>query len=131
MQNENFLSELTRSWSAQPFSNGSLMDKLPRVLSDLHKWGRTVFRFYQEKRFVKQKMTCLKLQSGTITDSRQIEEKKLQEHLNHICNALDETFWHQRSRINWIHDGDKNTHFFHLSSYFKEKEKYHSQSPFA
>lgn len=46
-------------------------------------------------------------------------EEKLTKELNTILDQ-EEAFWHIRSR-NWLMDGDRNTHFFHLSTIFRRK----------
>lgn len=32
-----------------------------------------------------------------------------------------ECFWHTRTRSNWLLQGDRNTHFFHLSTILRRK----------
>ena len=46
---------------------------------------------------------------------RQALEAKLRKELNVILNEI-ELFWFQKSRVEAIHDGDKNTKYFHIST---------------
>lgn len=42
-------------------------------------------------------------------------ESKLRRELDEVL-AKEELFWYQKSRIEWIKNGDRNTTFFHLST---------------
>ncbi|XP_057251664.1 uncharacterized protein LOC130591770 [Beta vulgaris subsp. vulgaris] len=47
-------------------------------------------------------------------------EAKLNVDLNLVLDQ-EEEYWHIRSRTNWLMLGDRNTHFFHLSTIFRRR----------
>ncbi|KAG5537913.1 hypothetical protein RHGRI_025114 [Rhododendron griersonianum] len=72
----------------------------------------------------------LRLKIATIKEQLLDIQKRLEQGFNLDCEAKekrllseledlwqkDAMFWHQRSRIKWLQMGDKNSHFFHLST---------------
>ena len=44
----------------------------------------------------------------------------MQQEYNQIIEQ-EEVFWLQKSRINWLKEGDKNTKFFHLSTMVRRR----------
>ncbi|GJT41193.1 reverse transcriptase [Tanacetum coccineum] len=76
----------------------------------LTEWNKTTFGHVQ--RNIRTKVKRLKaLQNQTWHDSYQ-EQHDLQNELKELY-AREEIMWRQRSRIQWLKEGDKNTHFFH------------------
>ncbi|XP_020264999.1 uncharacterized protein LOC109840677 [Asparagus officinalis] len=58
-----------------------------------------------------------------LSDSEFIERKSLQSSFSSIIKE-EETYWHQRSRIQWLKEGDSNTSFFHKTATFHKKANY-------
>ncbi|GJZ52531.1 hypothetical protein Tco_0607046 [Tanacetum coccineum] len=85
-------------------------------------WGTLLFlRAFQFSR----ELTSLSLASLPPTSENGSQQcvilSKLEE--TWLC---EEMFWHQRSRVNWIKYGDKNSRFFHLSTIHRsQRNKIH------
>ena len=47
-------------------------------------------------------------------------ENQLRNERNMILDQID-VFWFQKSRVDWIRDSDRNTHFYHLSTIIRRR----------
>ena len=48
------------------------------------------------------------------------ERNKTRKELNKLLHQ-EVLYWHQRSRVAWLRDGDRNTRFFHASASHRRK----------
>lgn len=92
----------------------SLLDRLPRILLYLRRWGRAKYGQLRSEIW-KLEDKLLAYQARDQDPKIHSEEKAIQHEIIHLQH-LEEIHWHQRSRLNWINSGDRNTRFFHLSA---------------
>ena len=87
----------------------------------LLKWHNRKFRGLRREidKFTKE------LQSFTDqapTNESILKEQNIREKLNKLLEQ-EEAFWHQRSRVSWLREGDRNTSFFRNQASQRKKKK--------
>jgi hypothetical protein len=102
-----------------------LNSKLKKLKDKLKVWNREVFgNVHQYVKEAEQHLQNIQnqIQSSGHTDQLMQLEKIAQ---NDLGKALDrqEMFWHEKSRVNWHLQGDRNTSYFHRIAKIKNTSK--------
>jgi hypothetical protein len=100
------------AWQASEYlDHNGLASRLALVHDNLHRWDRTVLKKPQNRiKSVKRELE--ELTRSDISDVNIAREKELAKEIEKLLEQ-EELFWAQRSRVNWLQFGDKNTNFFH------------------
>ena len=98
----------------------SISSGIQNYAADLASWNKSVFRYVPKQIQDKRKA----LNALTIQDRDGIMGKEINNLRKEINDLLDseETFWHQRSRVLWYGQGDRNTKFFHSKASQRRKK---------
>ncbi|KAK4278800.1 hypothetical protein QN277_016598 [Acacia crassicarpa] len=115
---DQFLGTIKGDWGVPPEQNVSCLEnfliKLRRCKQKLIKWSKKEFPNNAKRiDLLKNHLADLTLRDRTPDISRGIMEIKGE--LDRLLE-LEEQYWWQRSRINWLTAGDKNSRFFHVST---------------
>ncbi|PWA45368.1 hypothetical protein CTI12_AA518500 [Artemisia annua] len=107
-------STIREAWAINSKDNqlAGFMCKLSRCADHLTKWSKGAFKNNRKKiaDLTQEIERSQQLPSTTMNLNRQ---KLLLQELE-LTWLREEMFWHQRSRINWLNYGDRNSRFFHL-----------------
>jgi hypothetical protein len=85
--------------------------------------GTPLFFRNQKKRLQKAQSELEKAVNGPMTDENQIIAKEKAD-LIELLLEQEEVHWQQRSRVNWLQYGDRNTSFFHSFASARRKKSF-------
>jgi hypothetical protein len=84
---------------------------LGRMHEALHAWDSQILR-KPKHRLRKAQRDLERAMSGPMTDENEATAKEMANQIELLLEH-DEVYWAQRSRANWMNQGDRNTSFFH------------------
>lgn len=115
-QHDKFFPMLEETWRAAGTSGNmeEFQRKLEEMSRSLADWGTKEFgHVSNELRKLKARLLVPRSTVGRVGPT---EEEKVVEDRIVDLNIREEIMWRQRSRIQWLVDGDGNTIFFHLKA---------------
>ncbi|BFG33690.1 hypothetical protein CerSpe_199640 [Prunus speciosa] len=119
LKHEGFKEFITQQWSQL---SGSVVAKSRGLIEPLKQWNTNVFGHLKKRKANLlaridgiQKTLCL----GPNRFLNKLEVSLVEE-FNMLLDQ-EAIFWHQKSRIKWIQEGDRNTNFFHLSTIIRRR----------
>ncbi|KAK8302677.1 hypothetical protein V6Z11_D04G102000 [Gossypium hirsutum] len=108
---------ITRIWTNK---ESNILDKMDKVREELGPWQ------HQRYKRMKNKINRLENKICTLMDGPNSERST--NLLKFACcklgylYAMDENYWAQRDRIQWLKEGDRNTRYFHVRATGRKKK---------
>jgi hypothetical protein len=123
LQEKGFQERVLKAWEVASEADpaGDMLSKLSRV-GELHDWKDRVLKKPQKR--IRQAQKCFdEAMSGPMS----AEKEEIAKEMSALIDLLleqEETHWMQRSRANWLRQGDRNTSFFHNYASVRKKKNF-------
>jgi hypothetical protein len=122
LQEDSFREVVEQAWqrASQEVLNLGVHAKLDHLHSSLHAWDKDFLKKPQRRiRTAQRKLE--RAMAGPITAENELIAKE-QAELIELLLEQEEVHWMQRSRTNWLQNGDRNTSFFHQFASARRKK---------
>lgn len=112
LKEKNFSKVVQEAWDQSVLSghDASLADRLALIHRHLHAWDRSVLKQTKKKLRGTQK-ELEELSRKDLSDANIARQKELADEIEKLLE-MEELYWAQRSRVNWLQFGDRNTAYF-------------------
>ncbi|KAL7247368.1 hypothetical protein ACSBR2_002308 [Camellia fascicularis] len=120
LSHEDFSTVIENNW---PRQNNNLLGNLDFMTSALQDWNKNIFgNIFRRKRWLLGRINRIQIsQARTYSHNLHKLENELTTEYNRVLYQ-EELFWFQKSRVNWITQGERNTKFFHMSTIIKRRK---------
>ncbi|KAJ9128883.1 hypothetical protein P3X46_034379 [Hevea brasiliensis] len=100
----------------------SLTQKLKWCSANLSRWSkRQLTEGKQEMMWLQKQLEVIN--GNPMDENNKAKEEAIVSWIHQLWKA-EEIHWKQRSRVQWLQEGDKNTRFFHLSTIQRRQRNY-------
>lgn len=113
LKHESFKEFVESKWD----TSRPLLSALSKLDEELQTWNKETFGniFHQKKTLLARIARIQKNLSTRVDRGLMKLEARLRRELDDVLER-EEIFWYQKSRIDWLKNGDRNTSFFHMST---------------
>jgi hypothetical protein len=119
---KDFAEVVKRAWEVAAVADpeGGVLGKLGLMHNSLHAWDSAILQ-KPKNRLKKVQQELENAVNGPMTDENEVIAKE-KATLIEIILEQEEVHWQQRSRVNWLQQGDRNTSFFHSFASARRKK---------